>query len=78
MTVCETLATLPAFKVAMLQTLRYLIEKPCTKDHLYEVVDNQHSPKIHRFPVLHDPGAKHFHEVGIAKTDGQRREWTAH
>ena len=78
MTLCETSATLPAFKVATLQTLRYLIEEPRTKDHLYEVVDNQHSTKIHRFPVLHDPGAQHFYEVGIAETDRQRWERTAH
>ena len=78
MTLCETSATLPAFKVATLQTLFYLIEKPRTKDDLCKVVDNEHSPKIHRFPVLHDPGAEHFHEVGVAETDRQRRERTTH
>ena len=78
MTLCEPSATLPAFKVATLQTLRYLIEEPRTKDDLYKVVDNEHSPKIHRFPVLHDPGAEHFNEVGVAETDRQRWERTAH
>jgi len=78
MTVCKTSTTLPAFKVATLQTLRYLIEEPRTKDHLYEVVDNEHTPKIHRFPVLHYPGAEHFNEVGVAETDRERRERTAH
>ena len=78
MTVCVTSATLPAHKMATLQTLRYLIEETCTEGHLYKVVDNQHTPKIHRFPVLHDPGAEHFNKVGIAETDRQRRERTAH
>ena len=78
MAMCETSATLPPFKVATLPTLSYLIEEPRTKDHLYEVVDNEHTPKIHRFPFLHDTGAKHFNEVGVAETDRQRRERTAH
>ena len=78
MTLCESSATLSAFKVATLQTLLYLTEEPGTKDHLYEVVDNEHSPKIHWFPVLHDPGAEHFHEVGVAETYRQRWERTAH
>jgi hypothetical protein len=78
MTLCETSTTLPAFKMATIQTLRYLIEEPHTKDDLYEVVDNEHSPKIHRFPILHDPGAEHFNEVGVAETNRQRWERTAH
>jgi len=78
MTLCKSSATLPAFKVTTLQTLRYLIEEPCTKGNLYKVVDNEHSPKIHRFPVLHDPGAEHFNEVSVAETDRQCWERTAH
>jgi len=78
MTLCETSATLPAFKVATLQTLRYLIEETRINDNLYTVVDNEHSTKILRFPVLHDPGAQHFSEVGVAETDRQHRERTAH
>ena len=78
MTLWKSSATLPAFKVATLQTLHYLIEEPRTNDHLYKVVDNEHSPKIHWFPVLHDPGAEHFNKVGVAETDRQRREWTAY
>jgi len=69
---------LPAFEVATLQTLRYLIEEPRTKEDLCKVVDNEHSPKIHRFPVLHDSGAEHFNNVGVTETDRQRQERTAH
>jgi len=78
MTLCEPSATLPAFKVETLETLHYLIVKPHTKHQLYKVADNEHIPKIHCFPVLHDPGAEHFHEVGVAVTDCQRWEQTAH
>ena len=60
------------------QMLTYLIEKPCTEDHLYEVVNNEHSPKVHRFPAVHDPGTEYLYEVGIAETDCQCGERTAH
>lgn len=60
------------------QVFIYLIEKPGTKDHLYEVVDNKHTPKIHRLPAVHDPGAQYLHKVAIAQTYRQCGKWTAH
>lgn len=56
----------------------YLIEKPRTEDHLHKVVDDEHAPKVHWFPVLHDPGAQHLHEISVAEADRQRRKGTAH
>jgi hypothetical protein len=56
----------------------YLIEKPRTENHLHEVVDNKHAPKVHWFPVVHDPGAEYLDKVGVAQADGQRRERATH
>jgi hypothetical protein len=78
MTKYESASSLTRFKVAKLQTLRYLIEQPRIKQNLKDIVDDQNPLKIHRFPAGHHPGTKHFPKVDVAETDGNRREWTAH
>jgi len=56
----------------------YLIEKPCTEDHLHTVVDDKHTLQIHWLSVLHDLGAEYLDKVGIAEADCQRGEGTTH
>jgi hypothetical protein len=78
MTCNESSVSLPLFKVSTLKRLIYLIETPRITQNLKDIVDEQQTLKILRFPACHDPGTQHFHKVGVAETDGQRWEWTAH
>lgn len=56
----------------------HLIEEPCRKDHLEQVIDYQGVLKLERFPILHELRPEHLDDVDVSDADEQRGEGRAH
>lgn len=58
--------------------LTYLIKEPRGEDDLEGVVEDEHPPQVEGFPVGHDPGAQHLHEVHVGQADCKGGEGRGH